>query len=47
MREKTLTWKIKALAAKITYRIFLKYGKIDYLSKKDVEFGTSLVNTFG
>ena len=32
-RDKTIHWKIKAISAKITYRIFSKYASTKYMTE--------------
>ena len=36
-RDKSVYWKIKAISAKITYRIFSKYASTKYLDEGSAE----------
>ena len=35
-RDKSIYWKIKGIAAKITYRLFIKYGNPKIVENNDV-----------
>ena len=45
-RDKSLHWKIKGMAAKITYRLFSKYGNLKYVHKDDEAFSNMFFNKF-
>jgi len=45
-RDKSLHWKIKGMAAKITYRLFSKYGNLKYVSADDEAFSADFFNKY-
>lgn len=45
-RDKAIQWKIKGMAAKITYRIFSKYGNPAYVKDEFKDFQTYFQSTF-
>lgn len=45
-RDKAIQWKIKGMAAKITYRIFSKYGNPAYIKDEYKDFQTYFQATF-
>jgi hypothetical protein len=45
-REKHPLWKLKSTAGKITYQLFARYGRTEYVNSWDKEFSQNLVTTF-
>lgn len=45
-RDKTLTWKIKGIASKTTYRLFSKFGNPTYVDEKFTAFSQRFKETF-
>jgi hypothetical protein len=46
-RDKSIDWELKKEAAQVTYVIFSRYGRKEYISSyKDVEWGTNFVQEF-
>lgn len=37
-RDSNVCWKLKAITAKVTYRLFAKYASLKYCSEKGEEF---------
>ena len=37
LRDKTIQWKVKAQAARITFRLFSKHANLKYVGKDDKE----------
>ena len=48
-RDKSIHWKIKAISAKITYRIFSKYAQTKYLDEgtPEIAFNNHFQETYG
>jgi hypothetical protein len=45
-RNKHIFWKIKALAGRVTYRMFCKFARMDFLPPEELDFAKAANDEF-
>lgn len=46
LRDKHILWEIKGLAARMTYRVFQKYGNPTHVEEEHIDFSKYVRDTF-